>query len=335
MLVNLLLKNESSERTFLTNDIIKIGNIMQYYLETFNICYLDNTQNLPIVFKRNRNDNEFIILSSDILNDSLKRLIRTSNDENVICQLELPMINKINYWQGYINFISNNLVMNEGLIHMSHISNGSIRFVGRTQYETIRNVSQPSGVNIDTIGNSLRRSNLRLNTEPSNLSRLNVEPQNRFESYFTNQTEFNPTNILNTFTSQPQTQPRMEFQFLRSNGFGGLIRNLISNISNISNIGADIRVVLSEETFNTLRKCKYQELELNLKEMNIMCNLTLQNFSPNNDVVVLPCNHVFNYEPIKEWLTNHSNKCPICRREIDGQRRYLNENNDGIYEYFE
>jgi hypothetical protein len=74
MLVNFLLKNQSSERTFLTNDDIKIGNIVQYYLETFNICYLDNTQNLPIVFKRNRNDNEFILLSCEILNNNLKRL---------------------------------------------------------------------------------------------------------------------------------------------------------------------------------------------------------------------------------------------------------------------
>ena len=64
MFVNLLLKNDNSERTFLTNDDIKIVNIVKYYLEIFNICYLDNTQNLPLVFKRNRNDNEFILLSS-------------------------------------------------------------------------------------------------------------------------------------------------------------------------------------------------------------------------------------------------------------------------------
>jgi hypothetical protein len=375
MLVNLLLKNQSSERTFLTNDEIKIGNIIQYYLETFNICYLDNTQNLPIVFKRNRNDNEFILLSCEILNNNIKRLIRYNNigytsDENVICQLELPMINKINYWQGYINFISNNSIISDGLIGMSYIANGSIRQLGRTQTDMIRNYGTIQRVNSENYSrnNFFRRNN----TERPNLQRTNIEPVNTFESYFTNQTLFNPTNIINsiipqinqsnethqsnetiqsnetnrfneinrsneTTQSRQLRQPRMEFQFVRSNGIsnlenlfgGGLIRNILSNITNL---GTDIRVVLSEQTFNTLRKCKYEQLENNLKEMNNLCNLTLQEFLPNNDVVVLPCNHVFNYEPIKEWLTIHSNKCPVCRQEIEGPRRYVNEDNEDIVE---
>ena len=240
------------------------------------------------------------------------------------------MINKIIYWQGYINYLSNNSIVNNELIGMSYISNGSIRLVGRSQSDMIRNYGVINRVNndIDTVGNVLRRSNLRLNTERP---RTNIE-ENRYQPYYSNSTPINTSNIFN-----PISQPRIGFQYIRSNGIdnlfgGGLLRNLLSSITNF---GTDVRVVLSEQTFNRLRKSKYRDLENNLKEMNNMCNLTLQEFLPDNEIVVLPCNHVFNYEPIKEWLTNHSNKCPVCRHEIEGPRRYVDEDNEDIIENVE
>ena len=52
-------------------------------------------------------------------------------------------------------------------------------------------------------------------------------------------------------------------------------------------------------------------------ETNCQCPILCYNFEENEEIIKLPCNHNFNCEAIKKWLTMGSNTCPVCRYEFD------------------
>jgi len=77
----------------------------------------------------------------------------------------------------------------------------------------------------------------------------------------------------------------------------------------------DVKVVLKESDFNQLPIKKYSEVKNNSNYLKITkCSLTLENFKDNDDIVILPCQHYFSMG-VKDWLTQHSHKCIICRAE--------------------
>ncbi|ADM11791.1 zinc finger domain-containing ubiquitin ligase [Encephalitozoon intestinalis ATCC 50506] len=46
------------------------------------------------------------------------------------------------------------------------------------------------------------------------------------------------------------------------------------------------------------------------------CTICMSNFSTNQKLRVLPCDHRFHVGCVDKWLLGHSNKCPICRAAI-------------------
>ena len=49
---------------------------------------------------------------------------------------------------------------------------------------------------------------------------------------------------------------------------------------------------------------------------NSACPITLENFQIGDEVIMLPCKHVFNEISIKKWLREEKNICPLCRYEL-------------------
>jgi len=43
----------------------------------------------------------------------------------------------------------------------------------------------------------------------------------------------------------------------------------------------------------------------------------MEEFKNGDELIQLPCNHIFHTEPIKTWLKEESSKCPVCRYELD------------------
>jgi hypothetical protein len=80
-------------------------------------------------------------------------------------------------------------------------------------------------------------------------------------------------------------------------------------------------VHLSGEQFNLIKPQKFSELKMEQDNDRKSCPITHKTFEQNDQVSVLPCNHVFEYSAIKEWLTNRSVHCPVCRTDL---REHLN-----------
>ena len=69
--------------------------------------------------------------------------------------------------------------------------------------------------------------------------------------------------------------------------------------------------VVSEEGLKELEYIKYD----NTYDCKI-CPITMVNFEEDEEIIKLPCNHIFKKDAILQWLNEESNKCPVCRKEL-------------------
>jgi hypothetical protein len=93
--------------------------------------------------------------------------------------------------------------------------------------------------------------------------------------------------------------------------------NIFTQIFNMNNNNTysndDIPIVITEESFNKLKKCKYKDVNTDIKKLNSKCMITLDEFNDDDDIIILPCGHVFMLDEITSWLRENSYKCPTCR----------------------
>lgn len=48
------------------------------------------------------------------------------------------------------------------------------------------------------------------------------------------------------------------------------------------------------------------------KPINNICPISLMLFNPDDNIIVLKCNHIFHTKYIELWVSKHMN-CPMCR----------------------
>jgi hypothetical protein len=89
--------------------------------------------------------------------------------------------------------------------------------------------------------------------------------------------------------------------------------DLIDGNSNY-NIYEDVKIVLNEEDFDKLKSCKFKDLNYDESKECLIC---IEYFNKEDDITKINCNHIFHKNCIKSWLCYESNKCPICRIDIE------------------
>ena len=70
------------------------------------------------------------------------------------------------------------------------------------------------------------------------------------------------------------------------------------------------------------------------------CVICVDEFTEEDQVRVLPCNHIFHPQCIDEWLGNHSSLCPLCKKRVPrvippperSEGRNVSEETDGSVE---
>ena len=79
------------------------------------------------------------------------------------------------------------------------------------------------------------------------------------------------------------------------------------------------KILATEEDINELLKTDtYENLLTELKHDTTDCNICLEEYKNDDMISLMPtCNCCYHFECIKKWLTEESNKCPICRTKIN------------------
>lgn len=110
------------------------------------------------------------------------------------------------------------------------------------------------------------------------------------------------------------TRPRIQRQ-------ADLLMSLLNDLRQSPRPGEadlqDVKVVLREEEFDKVgRETK--------ESFDDLCAVCQEKQVKNEDHKILNCKHVFHKNCIKQWLTEQSVKCPLCKVEVSDKTRRLN-----------
>jgi hypothetical protein len=157
-----------------------------------------------------------------------------------------------------------------------------------------------------------------------------------FQFYEVSQNSYNRDTTYIVYPNQfNQTNPVRVYNNYMSNDLNNIINLLLINdSSSVNNYYNDffnydynniqnnslydiipIKNIITEEDLNTLNEIKYKHIDN--KENYKMCPITHEEFDDDDDVIQLPCNHVFLKEPIIYWLKNEKGECPSCRYKFN------------------
>ena len=137
----------------------------------------------------------------------------------------------------------------------------------------------------------------------------NIDEQELDNNQFNNIENLNIENIFNNLIQNTIVNPGV-YSTVTIN-FNNV--NSVNNSNNLNNNPEDIPLVITEESLNKLEPKVFNQLCTNIKLNNKSCPISLEAFKDDDKILILPCNHIFKYDDIKEWLINNSHKCPVCR----------------------
>ena len=186
------------------------------------------------------------------------------------------------------------------------------------------------------LSNSLANSiniasgNFNFATNQNNINFENLSSNNLF-SY--NLNSINSTNNANiqTYTNIASINNIMDT--LSSNEILRAVRTLLnSSFSNFETLfngtnvfdTSDVAVTLNKESLDSLESIRYGDIISKNKMQK--CTICLEDFQEDDMNIILHCNHHFHSDCVKEWLSKHSYKCPICRIEVGESEAHLNQN---------
>ena len=109
------------------------------------------------------------------------------------------------------------------------------------------------------------------------------------------------------------------------------VNTQISQSSNLNRILNDsllmektpYKKILSDKGNEQLKTVKYNKDKFEQDS----CCIMFVDFEEGQDVIQLPCGHIFDPDGIKTWLKEEQAKCPICRFELDS-REVKDEDSD-------
>ena len=107
------------------------------------------------------------------------------------------------------------------------------------------------------------------------------------------------------------------------------ISNNDENILNMSFINDKnkYKLVLSEDSYDDVLKIEKYYNDI----IEDTCPIMSTKFVDGQDIIRLPCNHCFEPDAIKQWLTEEKAECPVCRyNKFKTIEKKINENTENI-----
>lgn len=112
----------------------------------------------------------------------------------------------------------------------------------------------------------------------------------------------------------------LEYNLLDTNDDFDNLNNLIDFLELLDELNNDDNLsqnqTLNINEFNNLTKTKYEFIK-NETTYNI-CQICQdeQEFKDDDELLILPCKHLFHYNCLKKWLLEYNNSCPLCRYHL-------------------
>jgi len=99
--------------------------------------------------------------------------------------------------------------------------------------------------------------------------------------------------------------------------------NIFLNAAPVGQTAAVVKNVLNKEQLEKLTKYEYKNID---KEKYKECSVCLEDYTEENILRILKCEHGFHVDCIDKWLTECDYKCPVCR---DDSNEHCHQEEDG------
>lgn len=124
------------------------------------------------------------------------------------------------------------------------------------------------------------------------------------------------TNIPNTLTSTTLTSTLDIFN-PPSVEIPSQITDLLTLFFNDQLLGTldtleDVKVTLDKSIFDKLPEIIFND-QIKIEEP---CNICMEEYTLNDVLKQLPCNHYYHKDCISKWLCNEKTTCPMCRKDV-------------------
>ena len=143
----------------------------------------------------------------------------------------------------------------------------------------------------------------------NNINNGNFTQESLFELFAQNMQ--NVQNVQNVQNAQPFPGSVVGGMF-GNFGLGGILNNMLHM--------QPVQVTLTGDALDNLEVLKYDQVKEKLPNLNVdeQCSICLDKLDKDTDntkYIILPCEHVFHDNCIKEHLKDYDYHCPICRCE--------------------
>lgn len=243
------------------------------------------------------NNDSYLILVNCISNNNVPQL-----NYNYINLNNLELINNIDIFQIILH-ICNNIINIEKNITMNN------NLSGNEIFEIIEN-------------------NLKISNEYSFVKQLILNNQQKIEKNNTlitlNNNDIILVEICNDIldidlnSNFDNNLLDSELNLLNTDNTFDNLNNLISFIESLNENNEDEtqNETLTSFEFNNLYKTKYGLVKDRIRHNTCQICFDDQDFQDNDDIILLPCNHIFHYACLQTWLLKYNNTCPVCRYNL-------------------
>jgi hypothetical protein len=241
-----------------------------------------------------------------------------SNGSNLTNQIYSNIHNQVN------NFNSQIQNMQNGLNYITNEINNSEHPGDRLFYDQIHNFTNTLSNNNNDVYRVIENYINNTNSDDTNNITNIFQPNESVQNYTftTSETNSSIENILqsvnNIFASGGQNLENVNLSYtVNSNGTGlngifNILNNIDFRINNQQTEMDDVKMILTSDELDALSIIKYNT-DIHT---NPTCNICLDNYCDNQDIILLNCTHYYHTDCIKQWLSDSSNKCPICRVDV-------------------
>lgn len=183
----------------------------------------------------------------------------------------------------------------------------------------------------------IERKNMLMEERNNTINRIReIERKYNFNTTQNNNTSLtNVVNLINRTVGLINIHDIFnEYSHLVNSSITQLNENL--NNQNISENMEDVKIVMSDQEFESLDDIKYIDYINNIRPNDIIeldiedesdnqydikerdsCSICTDEFENNSIITKLPtCTHFFHKGCIKRWLTECKNKCPLCNTKV-------------------
>ena len=263
------------------------------------------------------NNNPFLNLLQN--NNTFANLLNNNQGNNPFANLlnnnqgNNPFANLLNNNQG--NIIGN-LITQLQQLQTNNPGNNSINNL-LNQLQQLQNNNQENNNpnSIFILLNQLYQQHNHDNNEDDNDNNEDDNDNNEHDN--DNNEDDNDNNEHDNDNNEDDTNNNLPNIFLNPS------QNEINNLAALLLAGFNIAPPPPQDVICTLDETDKEKLSKYIltEDHTEKCNICLDLLATDQEVIKLPCEHIYHSECILEWLDKYNYKCPCCRNEV-GKAKY-------------